>query len=141
MPARTVAALRLLASRWLRSCWITRWECCGWGEEDVLGPKPQPPHGLRARAALAGPPKSRWSSKAGTDKSEIPKASGHRRRRDTPVPPPSSSPLGPTRSKAQPHGRPGFPYFSCALLLQNGSRINFKVLFSFPFSPGPRSYW
>lgn len=46
MPARTVAALRLLASRWLRSCWITRWECCGWGEEEVLVPKQQPPKGL-----------------------------------------------------------------------------------------------
>jgi len=32
MPARTVAALLLLASRWPRSCWITRWECCGWKE-------------------------------------------------------------------------------------------------------------
>lgn len=42
MPARTVAALRLLASRWLRSCWITRWECCGWGEEDVLAPNSNP---------------------------------------------------------------------------------------------------
>lgn len=65
MPARTVAALRLLASRWLRSCWITRWECCGWGEEEVLVPKQQPPHGLGARAALD------WDPKARGDKSEV----------------------------------------------------------------------
>lgn len=57
MPARTVAALRLLASRWLRSCWITRWECCGWGEEDALVPKQQPPRGLRARQPSTGDPK------------------------------------------------------------------------------------
>lgn len=30
IPARTVAALLLLPSRWPRSCWITRWECWGW---------------------------------------------------------------------------------------------------------------
>lgn len=58
MPARTVAALRLLASRWLRSCWITRWECCGWGEEDVLVPKQPPPRGLGARAALGWDPQA-----------------------------------------------------------------------------------
>lgn len=67
MPARTVAALRLLASRWLRSCWITRWECCGWGEEDVLVPKHQPPHGPDWDPAVAV---------AGMDRSEIPRPAG-----------------------------------------------------------------
>lgn len=30
IPARTVAEFLLFASRWPRSCWITRWECWDW---------------------------------------------------------------------------------------------------------------
>lgn len=51
MPALTEAALRLLASRWLRSCWITRWECCGCGRKTCWVPQwPQ-----RDRTALPCP--------------------------------------------------------------------------------------
>lgn len=32
MPARTLAEFLLLASRWPRSCWMTRWECWDWRE-------------------------------------------------------------------------------------------------------------
>ncbi len=36
IPARTVAELLLLASKWPKSCWMTRWECWDWkeGEKD-----------------------------------------------------------------------------------------------------------
>lgn len=94
MPARTVAALRLLASRWLRSCWITRWECCGWGEEDVLAPD-SPPRGLWAGRPAPGP-------QAGLGRGEP-----SRFRFLGP------SPLGPTQNKGQlgkdldPHHFPG----------------------------------
>lgn len=36
IPARTEAGLLLLASRWPNSCWITRCECCDWGEESSV---------------------------------------------------------------------------------------------------------
>lgn len=138
MPARTVAALRLLASRWLRSCWITRCECCGWGEEDVLGPRPQPPRGLRARTALAGPQKSRGSSKAEMGKSESPKACGHRRRRDTPVPPPSSSPTWSNKEQSPIPGKTWVSIFvPVPFCFKMGHKLILKDCFPFRFPQGP----
>lgn len=119
MPARTVAALRLWASRWLRSCWITRWECCGWGEEDVLAPN-STPHGLCAGAAL------RWDPKAGVDQSEVLRPGATEVVPTYPgscslVPPPWSH-----ASRAPSQGRPRFPELPWALPPPMGSKVNFE---------------
>lgn len=37
MPARTLAEFLLLASRWPRSCWITKWECWDYNKKSRRG--------------------------------------------------------------------------------------------------------